>query len=198
MQYGQPRFLKYLGEACPVRYRLYRLYRQGKDISEHPTRYGGESISTHQKNRRVRIMPSGPSIHINGEVWPYKGTGATLIRAAPAGRAGIRRTQLAATAAAAAIVVTTAIVVTEQEKDDYKKDPGAITIAEKFADAHLLSPPFVAYIPYYVRPSKLVPEVYPGAFGSMLGMRKWALYRLCGRAGFGDENRLSRPGSLQG
>mgnify|MGYP007011763869 CR=1 FL=1 len=59
-------------------------------------------------------------------------------------------------AATAATAIVAAIIVAKQEKDDNEQDPGAITVAKKSADAHLLSPPFVGYIPYYVAPRRLV------------------------------------------
>ena len=87
-----------------------------------------------------------------------------------------QRHQLAAAAAATAIVA--AIIVAKQEKDDDEQDPGAVTVAKKSADAHLLSPPFVGYIPYYVAPRRLVTayiRCWDGASYKGKGRKVWGI-----------------------
>ena len=81
-------------------------------------------------------------------------------------------------AAAAATAIVAAIIVAKQEKDDDEQDPGAVTVAKKSADAHLLSPPFVSYIPYYVAPRQLVTayiRCWDGASYKGKGRKVWGI-----------------------
>ena len=64
-------------------------------------------------------------------------------------------------AAAAAIVrsaaATAAIIVDKQQDDDNEQNPGAIHAVEKVPQTtHILSPPFIAYTPYYDGRGKVV------------------------------------------
>ena len=87
-------------------------------------------------------------------------------------RGGLEKLAAAATATTAAAVASAVsaaataavVVVDEEQNDDDEQDPGAVIPTEEVSQAHILSPPFLAYTPYYVAAGEGVPFSLPRIF----------------------------------
>ena len=82
---------------------------------------------------------------------------------------------LAAAVVKVVAAILAAIVVAEQQDNDDEENPGAVIPTKQTVDTHFLSPPFIAYNPYYVGEGELATTLFlltGGIFGPAVAYAK--------------------------